>query len=245
MRFVDSHLHLEGTNVSEVVPSASANETLLVVCGIDRETSLDALSQQVKNPEIIRGFVGVHPSEAGKENDLGWVKTSLQKASGVGEIGLDPKYSSIDEEGTQSRTFRTLLEAAQEMEKPVQVHSRGAEEECLKAMDQFSLKSVLMHWFEEEERLRAVLDRGYFVSVGPAILYSKRLQRMVAQVDRDLLLVESDSPVPYAPLGGVRGPSLVPSVVFKIAELWGLEFDKVRDRTVSNAIRFLDLPGKG
>ena len=76
------------------------------------------------------------------------------------------------------------------------------------------------------------------------MLYSKKLQRMAILASRNLVLVESDAPVPYAPLKGASGPSLIPSVIFKLAELWGTTFDEARVTTVMNAARFLGLPGK-
>jgi TatD DNase family protein len=235
---------LDGPHAAEAVAFASENQTLLLGCGTDKETSLVALRRQQEAPKVIRAFVGVHPSEASKENDVEWVKTVLQKAAGIGEIGLDPKYSSIEEGGPQSKTFRTLLEFAEVAQKPVQVHSRGAESRCLQTLSEFDLKKVLMHWFANEMLLDEVLKGGYFISFGPAILYSKKLQQMATLASHDLVLVETDAPVPYTPLMGASGPSLVPSVIFKLAELWGTSFDEARVATVMNAAKFLGLPGK-
>jgi TatD DNase family protein len=142
-------------------------------------------------------------------------------------------------------TFRKLLELAQDGGKPVQVHARGAERDCLDTISTFDLKSVLMHWFESEKRLSEVMAKGYLVSFGPSIIYSKKLQRMAVAANHDQVLVETDSPVSFAPLGRVSGPTLVPSVVFKIAELWGETFDEARALIARNSARFLGLPGKG
>ena len=161
MRFVDSHLHLDGPHVADALALASANQTLLIDCGTDKETSLVALQRHQDVPDLIKAFIGIHPSEADKENDLGWVKTVLQKAAGVGEIGLDPKYSSIGEGSAQSKTFSALLEDAEVADKPVQVHSRGAETRCLETLSEFDAKGVLMHWFAKEELLSDVLEQGY------------------------------------------------------------------------------------
>lgn len=245
MQFVDSHLHLEGQSDFDEISTASSNNILLVTCGTDRQTSLGGIELALGHPEVIRAFVGIHPSEALKEEDPDWVKTALKSATGVGEIGLDPKYSSIGSRSRQMIVFRSLLGAAEDAEKPVQIHSRGAEAECLEILSQFDPKSVLMHWFQDEERLGELMGRGYCVTFGPALTYSKRLQRMAARANHDLVLVETDYPVPYAPLGRVKGPSLVPSVVFKIADLWGLGFDEVKASIARNSARFLGMTEKG
>ena len=193
----------------------------------------------------MRAFVGVHPSEALKSTSLSWLEQDLRRASGIGEIGLDPKYSDKGPGSAQMKTFLAQLDMAQATRKPIQVHSRDAERECLDALSGFPLGAVLMHWFQGEGLLQEALGRGFFVSFGPSILYSKKLQRMAVRTSKDQVLTETDSPVPFGALGGVHGPSLVPSVVFKLSEVWGLGFEETRATLAGNAMRFLGLSEKG
>lgn len=223
---------------------SSSNQTLLVTCGVDEETSLEALRLAERYPGKVVAFVGIHPSEALKSEDTGWLRDALAGATGLGEVGLDPTYSQVTAEGVQMRVVAAELELAQKLRKPAQVHSRGAEAAVLDVLDAFRLPSVLMHWLESERALPRALEKGYFVSYGPALLYSKRLQRMAASSPATQVLVETDSPVPYRPLGA-KGSSLIPSVVFRLAELWGVRFDEAREVLLANALRFLGLPEKG
>lgn len=245
MRFVDSHLHLDSPEAADALAFATATQTLLLACGVDRATSEGTVRTATERPGTVKSFVGVHPSEAGKTGDLGWLGNALRRATGVGEVGLDPTYSDAGPEGAQARVFGRMLEAAVSAGKPVQVHSRGAEGACLDAISEHGAKSVLLHWLENEEALPRAMGMGCRVSFGPALLYSRKLQRMAKSCDRSLVLVESDSPVAYAPLGGVRGPSTVPSVVFKLAELWGTSFEEARVISTENAMVFLGAGGKG
>jgi TatD DNase family protein len=245
VRFVDSHLHLEGAVAASQLALASATGTLLFACGIDRETSFVALRQADLAPETVKAFVGVHPSEVLKETSLTWFEPALRSASGAGEIGLDPKYSTKGAGSPQMKAFLAQLEAAQAADRPVQVHSRNAERECLDALGGFSLGGVLMHWYQSELLLQEVVERGYFVSFGPSVIYSKKLQRMALRCPHDQTLAETDSPVPFGALGGVRGPSLVPSVVFKLSELWREGFEDTRNTLAGNADRFLRASEKG
>jgi len=244
VRFVDSHLHLDGPGAQSAISLARASGILLLGCGVDRETSEEVV-RLASEDQALRGFVGVHPSEVLKEPDLKWFPRALERAAGVGEIGLDPKYSPCGAGSPQMKALVAQLQGAKRAGKPVQVHSRGAERECLGALEASGLRSVLMHWFQDEGNLGRVVDRGYFVSFGPSLLYSKKLQRMAASCDHSQVLTETDFPVPFAPLGGVCGPSLVPSVVFKLAEVWGEPFGEVRKTVSRNAARFLGEPEKG
>jgi len=227
------------------VALAEATQTLLVTCSENRETSATALRQAQAYPKTVKAFVGVHPSEALKTTSIPWLGQDLKRASGIGETGLDPKYSETGTGSAQMKAFLAQLEMAQAARKPTQVHSRDAERGCLDALGGFALGAVLMHWFQGEGLLQEVAERGYYVSFGPSLLYSKKLQRMALRFPHDQALVETDSPVPFGPLGGVHGPSLVPSVVFKLSELWGQRFEETRVAVAGNAMRFLGLPEKG
>lgn len=223
----------------------SSSQILLLCCGVDEKSSEYAVRAAVQGPETVRAFVGTHPSEAEREPNTSWLLKSLKAATGVGEVGLDPKYSEIGPGSIQRKVFTEQLDAAQRANKPVQVHSRGAEQDCLDALDGFGTKSVLMHWFQGDTLLKNLTDKGYFISFGPALIYSKKLQGMAARCDPRFVLTESDSPVGYGPLGGVHGPSLIPSVVFKLADLWGFSFEQVREMTAENALRYLGSAEKG
>ena len=244
MRFVDSHLHLEGPGASVAVDLGEANDTLLVTCGVDRKTSLQGLRLASSSPGV-RAFVGVHPSEALKERRISWVRETLPQATGLGEVGLDPKYSAVGPRSAQMKAFLGQLVEARKLEKPIEVHSRGAENLCLDALLSIGVKRVLMHWFQSDGALPRVLDSGYLVSFGPSIVYSKKLQRMAARCDPSQVLTESDFPVGYGPLGTARGPALIPSVVFKLSEVWGLPFEDARAAVSRNAMAFLGSSEKG
>jgi TatD DNase family protein len=224
---------------------AQANQTLLISVAVDRRSSRETVETASSVPELVKAFVGVHPSEAAKEADLTWLGSALDSATGVGEIGLDPKYSETGPRSPQRRAFEVQLEKAEIARKPVLVHTRGAEREEMEVLSDYGPSSVLLHWFEGEGLLGSASNRGYFVSFGPALVYSRKLRRMARAVDRRLVVTETDGPIAFGPLRGSRGPSLIPSVVFALAETWGVGFDEARETVLENAIRFLGLAGKG
>jgi TatD DNase family protein len=244
VRFVDSHMHLDALDAEGTVPWAKSADAVLFACGVDRKTSGALLSVAAASPDVVNPFVGVHPSEADREVGLDWLEGAAKRAVGMGEIGLDPTYSPIEEGGPQMRAFRVQVELAGRLRKPVQVHSRMAESKCLEALAASGTSRVLMHWLESEEALPKVMDMGYFVSFGPALLYSRKLHRMAMRADPSLVLLETDSPVLYSPLGRVKGPMLIPSVAFKLAEIWGKGFRDTLEACNGNALRFAGL-GKG
>jgi len=247
VRFVDSHIHVcEYADPAKELSYSRSTDTLLVSSGVDRESSERTLSLATGSGGHILGFVGVHPSEAEKEVDLDWVGDALSKATGLGEVGLDPKYSSAEKGSVQLEVFVSQLTAAGKAGKPVQVHSRGAESLCLETLEGFNLKGgVLLHWFQEEDKVKPAADRGYYFSFGPALLTSKKLQRIASRLSLSQVLTETDGPVEFKGLGNGQGPTLIPSVLFKLALLFGMRYEEMRQAVVINSMSFLGLAGKG
>jgi TatD DNase family protein len=240
VRFVDSHLHLaEYENRDRIVAYALSSETLLLSAAVGKDSSVSNLEQSKIYPGTVRAFVGVHPSEVSDGISLEWMPEAVAEAAGVGETGLDPKYSEVSDDSVQMKFFLAQLRLAEEQGKPVQVHSRGAERTCAEKLASFGLRKVLLHWFEGEEIASLMADRGYFVSFGPALLYSKKLSRIATEYPEDLVLTETDGPVEYTPLGGVCGPFLIPSVVFRLAELRKKRFDEMAELVLTNSLSFL------
>jgi len=225
----DAHVHLPAyPDPGEVVAGARRRGMRLVSVGVSPAEAAPNLRLRDESPDAVRCFIGVHPSEAASTpNGLDVLSPLWGAADGVGEVGLDPKYSDVSSGSAQMELFEAQVEVAGRLKKPLQVHSRGAEGTCLDVLDGYSLGPVLMHWFEGEELLGRVLSRPRpFVSFGPAILYSKKLLRIAKRCPPEAVLTESDGPVAFAALGGAEGPGLVPSVAFRLAELWGKSLDE-------------------
>jgi TatD DNase family protein len=238
----DAHVHLPAyPDPQEVVAGAKRRGVRLVSVCVSPAEAAPNLELRRANPGGVKCFIGVHPSEAASlAGGLDALSSLWDAADGVGEVGLDPKYSEVSPRSAQLELLRAQLEVAGRLKKPVEVHSRGAEAKCLEVLDGYSLQSVLMHWFEGEELLGQVLSRQRtFVSFGPAILYSKKLQRIARRCPPQIVLAESDGPVAFSALGGAGGPGLVPSVAFKLAEIWQKSLDEAFLQLSLNAKGYL------
>ena len=242
MPFCDAHLHLaDFTDAEGSITLARGAKILLYSASTNLRDSARNLELARGSPDLIKAFVGVHPSDAAKGLDEKELESLSTRAAGVGEVGLDPKYSAVTERSEQLRIFRVQLEIAERLGRPVQVHSRGAGEACLDNLESFDPPSVLLHWFEGSEVAPRAAAEGYYVSFGPAILYSKKLAGIARSYPADLILTESDAPVTYSPLGeAVSGPSLIPSVVFFLSQLLGRGFAETANIVLENSKRYLE-----
>lgn len=240
MRFLDSHVHLtEYESVGSIVEYSHSSETLLLSASVNSKTSARNLELGERFRTVVRPFVGIHPSEATKEPTTEWLEGALLRARGLGETGLDPRYSEVSERSQQMALFSAQLDLAERTAKPIQIHSRGAEEACLEKLSSYHLAKVLLHWFEGEDANTIASERGYYVSIGPAVLCSKKISRIATGYPEELILTESDGPVTFAALGGAGGPSLIPSVVFCLAGLRKKKFGEMAEIVLRNGSAFL------
>jgi len=240
MTLVDAHIHLPAYG-GDAGPLrvALARSMCLISCTVNASEAPAGERSRLEAPRNVRSFVGVHPSDVTRELPSERLAPFLEGCDGIGEIGLDEKYSTTSDGGAQMEAFIDQLRVAERLGKPVQVHSRGSEKRCLEVLGTFNLKKVLMHWFEGEPQLPEVIARGYFVSVGPALLYSKKIRRIARSLTPGSILTESDGPVSYGPLGGANGPNLIPSVLFGLAAIRGETYDDLERRVGENAKAFL------
>jgi len=240
VKFVDSHVHLtDYGQLSSVLEYCRASETLLLSASIDRASSVRNLELGLQHANLVQPFVGVHPSEAEKAGSTGWLEEAVTSARGVGEVGLDPRYSPVGKGSQQVNLLMLQLGLAESAAKPVQIHTRGAIEACFDFLSSYGLRRVLLHWFEGEELAGFAASRGYYVSIGPALLRSKKVARIATAYPKDLLLTESDGPVSFAALEGAGGPYLMPTVVFYLAKQKGLDFWDMASIVAENGEAFL------
>jgi TatD DNase family protein len=241
MALVDSHIHLPeyGSAPEGPLELARARSMCLISCTVNASQAPENLRLRSENPLIVRSFVGVHPSDVTASLPSAGLAQFLAQCDGIGEIGLDEKYSPTSEGSAQMEAFLDQLRVAEALGKPVQIHSRGSEKRCLEVLGTFRLRSVLMHWFEGEALVSEAASRGYYFSLGPALLYSKKLARIARAVPAERILTESDGPVSYGPLRGASGPNLIASVLFRLAEIRGEQYEELEAAVEENVGRFL------
>jgi TatD DNase family protein len=253
LSFVDAHIHLADQGyagkVEEVVENAKRhNVSRMLSNATDYETSLATISLAKQYPGKVLAAIGVHPFTTTKtesfhldkfaallDENADWVRA-------IGEIGLDGKYTQDERiKNRQQEIFRFFLKLAEDRHLPAVVHSRQAIAETLDTLTEFEIPKILFHWYDGPiENLHLFQQQGHWISIGPAVLYSRRISEIARSADLGLVLSETDGPVSYRGLFGdeLTKPSFVVEVVRKIAELKGLNSESVRKQILSNFQKF-------
>ena len=153
---IDSHCHLDHeplfNNLDEVLKRSKdvGIEKLLTIC--TTFDSYEKIIKLVEKDKMIYGTYGIHPHEA--KNDKVSSKMIIdqinnnEKIIGIGETGLDFYYNHSDKTD-QVKSFEEHIKAATELNIPLIIHSRNAEDETLEILENFknyNLK-ILMHCY--------------------------------------------------------------------------------------------------
>lgn len=237
--YVDVHAHIGDPSFDgdrdEVV--ARAKDILILEAGLEHKSNARALqlAERYVNVEPCLGF---HPqfivkaSQAEVEAEVGFIRENAERIVAVSEIGLDYKFDFRDK---QASAFKSFLELAEEIQVPVVLHSRWAAGAVLGALKNFSLKVDLHAFSGNMNEAKRAVDAGYYLSIGPNIVFNEYRQKLAALIPLEQMLTETDSPV-LGPKPGERNePANIRLAVEKIAEVKGLTVDEVHNTTYRNA----------
>jgi TatD DNase family protein len=141
--------------------------------------------------------------------------------------------------------FEAQLELAEELGKPVVVHTRDAERETAALLDRFA-GTVVLHCFSSPTLLPTAVERRYYVSFAGNVTYPRaaELREAAARVPADRILAETDSPhlAPQPVRGRRNEPANVVHTLAALAEARGDEPGDLERRIEANAAAAFSLP---
>ena len=244
---VDSHCHIpllqETVSVEEILSEAKKHQIAHMLCvAIDLEGSPEII-QLAKKHQMISASVGVHPN-AELKNTL-TVKEINEIACdnevvAIGETGLD-YFRSNGDLAWQRERFRTHIQAAKELKKPLIIHSREAKLDVIKILKEEKAYEVggVMHCFVDDlETAKAAIDLDFLISFSGIVTFknAKPLQEVARQISLKNMLIETDSPylAPTPHRGKTNQPAYVRYVAEFLAELKEESLEDVALNTTKN-----------
>ncbi|HET7129829.1 MAG TPA: TatD family hydrolase [Gaiellaceae bacterium] len=238
---IDTHAHL-GDDAAEVLDRArSAGVTRVIEVATTIGAARETLARAEREPGVY-ACLGVHPHEAGSPGDLADLRALLAhpRVVAVGETGLD-YYRDYAPRDAQQRLFEQQLALALELDKPVVVHTRAADDDT-RALLVEHRGTVILHCFSSPPLLDAALEHGWYVSFAGNVTYKNAydLRDCARRVPAGRLLVETDSPylAPQAVRGRRNEPAFVGHTYDFLADLRG---EDVRALAEANASRAFGL----
>ena len=245
---IDSHCHLDHEILYEKIEDIISRSKkigitkLLTIC-----TNLDSfenIKKIIDIDPIIYATFGIHPHEA----DKNLVSKSLiinnskysEKIIGIGETGLDFYYNNSDKKN-QIKSFENHIDACLDLDLPLIVHSRNAENETFDILNNFKKTKIkiLMHCFTgSSEFANKLLDLNCYFSASGIITFknSTDLRNTFAFIPNDRVIIETDSPflAPIPMRGKKNEPSVIKYTLDKLAEIKKKSSEEMDKITTSN-----------
>ncbi|MFH0264923.1 TatD family hydrolase [Vibrio rumoiensis] len=246
---VDSHCHIDKLNyndlhldVADVVAKAKqvGVEQMLSV-GVTLE-AFPAMLAMIESFNNIHASCGVHPLDCESDFDLATFKhyAAHSKVVAVGETGLDFFYQP-ETARRQIELFEQHVEVANELDKPLIIHTRNARVETLDVLKNGHAERCggVIHCFTEDLAFaKAAMDLGFYISLSGIITFKQatELQSVVKQLPLDRLLIETDSPylAPVPHRGKENQPAYVSEVATFLADLHQCNVNTIAQVTTSN-----------
>ena len=245
---IDSHCHLDHEplfeNLDAVIQRSKdvGIKKILTICTTLK--SFENILTIIRKDEMIYGTFGIHPHETSnnfvtpeliKEN---YIKN--EKIIGIGETGLDFFYNNSDKK-TQISNFEKHIQAAIELETPLIIHSRNAENETFDILNNFKnyKPKILMHCFTGSKTFaNKLLSLDSFFSASGIITFknSLELQDTFRSIPLEKLLIETDSPflAPVPNRGKKNEPSFIKYTAEKLSILKGISNELLIQKTSEN-----------
>ena len=165
----------------------------------------------------------------------------------IGETGLDFKYGH-EYASLQTDWFHAQLDLAKRCGKPVIIHSRHADDDMLKVVNQYPNVKVFHCYATNFQFFESLEGDNNYVSFTGMITFSKKgkVANAVRNVPLNRLMIETDAPylLPKNIDSRQNSPEYVGCIADHIALLRNLERLNVIEQTTKNAIKFFELPSE-
>jgi len=259
MNLVDVHCHLNHAlykpETDEIIKRAKKVGVKAIVCsGVNPPANREILKLAEKYPKIVKVSLGIYPIDALglSEGDTGlprqpiaidleeefvFIKKNKDKIAAIGEIGMDFHWDK-DHHTQQEENFRKIIQFAISINKPIVIHSRKAEKECIDVLEQ-EVKNkeipVIMHCFSGNKNLiKRARDLEHYFSIPANIVKLQHFQTLVELVPIEQLFTETDGPwlSPYT--DRKNEPAFVVETIKKIAEIKKITPEEAADQIWKN-----------
>jgi len=243
---IDTHAHLDMLRSEEDLEESVQKLDYIITIGCDKEEIHKAIDIANKYSNVYAS-IGYHPYDLkgltdGDVDILKKLATENSKVIAIGETGLD-YYRDITPRKIQWDFFEKQLTLAKELELPVIIHSRSANEDTVKILEEnapFTASGVLHCFGGDIPMMEKCVELGFYISFAGNLTYPKadNLRAVLEKTPLNRLLLETDSP--FLSPQNTRGKPNKPSNIFYtlefVADFLNIPVDKLEKIIDQNAL---------
>ena len=253
---INTHSHvnmLEKTDIDTAISNAQ-NARIIIIVPSSTSKDIFDVDKFIRKYDDVFGYVGVFPEEVRDFSektlsDMENIINNNKKIIGIGEIGLD-YYWDKSFKKLQKEVFIKQIEFANQMNLPLNIHSREAHQDTLEILKKYNKNSTaILHCFSGSlEFAKECIKEGIYIALGGVVTFKNAIKakEVAANIPLEYLLLETDdpylAPVPYR--GKENQPLYVTYVARAIAELRNTTADEIAEITTKNAERIFNFNAK-
>jgi len=250
--YIDTHCHLDasefGNTQADLVSNAAAADVGGIVVPSVARANFAIVRELCERFPCCAPAYGIHPmyTDDALPEDISEVHAYLSNHQpvAVGEIGLDFFVDHYDRV-RQEYFFTEQLKLAGELDLPVLLHLRRAQDTILKYLRQHRVCGGIAHAFNgSRQQADEFIKLGFKLGFGGAMTYSRatRLRELAATLPLECIVLETDAPdIPPDFLGRrePNKPEYLPRIAQTLAELRGMQLEDIAQATTANVFSVL------
>ena len=256
MNIIDTHCHINAPQLFDqrdgVIQRAKENGVVaLFNQGDSLESFEKILTLEKEYPSLCYSVLGIHPEFALESDDYferayRIIEQEKDHIKAIGEIGLDYHYDKSEEtKEKQKRRFREQIQLAKKLNLPIVIHSRDADFDTLEIIKEMRPSRFDLHCYSSSaEVLREYVKLGLDCHIGiGGVCTFKNAKAIVNVIDEfpiSMFLTETDCPylAPTPHRGEINEPKYLPLIIQRIAEIKGMEKERVAEELYQNGKDF-------
>ncbi len=260
MRYIDIHAHLDDTaydtDRADVLRVLKEHEIGVITIGTTLQSSQQASELARANTHVF-ACIGVHPDDGAGEIFIEKEYEAIlhPRVVGVGECGLDYfRANKADVYPQQKALFEAQIQFAISHNLPLMLHVRPRRGTCdayhdaLDILESYAREFPTLrgnsHFFAGDvavaSRLFAI---GFTISFTGVITFAREYDEVIQYAPLECIHAETDAPyvapVPYRKER--NNPLYISEIVRRLAEIKGIQPEKLEDILLNNAARLFNL----
>lgn len=255
MQLIDTHTHLyleefEPDRQQVVKNAIEAGVQTMLLPNIDSTSITSMLKLADEFPQNCLPMIGLHPTsvKADYMNELSIVEkwVNERKFWGIGECGID-LYWDKTYLVEQEFVFRHHIDLARTYDLPLIVHIRDSFNEVISVLKDVSKSDLrgIFHCFSGSvEQAREAIKYNFSLGLGGVITFkNNKMQETLKHIGLDHLVFETDAPflAPVPHRGKRNEPAYIPLIARMVADIKGIDVEKVAEITTENAKKLFKL----
>ncbi|MEW6991779.1 TatD family hydrolase [Colwelliaceae bacterium 6441] len=247
--YIDSHCHLDrldlssfDNNLDNVMLAAKNAQVDKILCVSITLEDFPLMAEKTKNYQNVMLTCGTHPLNQSDEVNQTTLASLAQspRVIAIGETGLDYFYAP-ETKLVQLDSFRKHIRVANQLNKPLIIHTRDAQKDTLDILREEHAEKVggILHCFTETwEMAEQAIEMGFYISFSGIVTFknASALREVAKKIPDDKLLIETDAPylAPVPHRGEQNQPAYVIEVAKHLASIRGQSIEHIANISTDN-----------